>query len=87
MGEVLKLEETNQGLWMEGVIYSHFPKSESVIAMIESGLLTGLSVGYKADLTVKKRNSTTIKRAALYEISVVTFPAQTNTRIEQWRVA
>ena len=87
VGEVLKLEETNQGLWMEGVIYSHFPKSESVIAMIESGLLTGLSVGYKADLTVKKRNSTTIKRAALYEISVVTFPAQTNTRIEQWRVA
>lgn len=87
LGEVLKLEETNQGLWMEGVIYSHFPKSQGVIDMIKEGLLTGLSVGYKADLTIKKRQSLTIKRASLYEISVVTFPAQANTRIEQWRLA
>lgn len=77
------LKEDARGLYVEGRLSPGVKRAEEVRALMKSGALDGLSIGFQ---TVKARqeSKTGIRRileADLWEISVVTFPMAPSARV------
>lgn len=77
------LKEDARGLYVEGRLSAGVQRAEEVRALMKSGALDGLSIGFQ---TVKARQEgkTGIRRileADLWEISVVTFPMAPSARV------
>lgn len=73
-GEVF---ETSSGLGIRGRILSTVSRGREAIALLREGVIKGLSIGYQA---VKHdwdsvRKIRLLKEIKLYEVSIVTFPA------------
>jgi uncharacterized protein len=77
------IKEDRRGLWVEGRVYGSSPVTQSVIEYARSGAVDGLSIGFR---TLRETRHSPRKRdileVALFEISVVTFPAQPLARFK-----
>lgn len=86
IGKWTKLEEDDKGLRVVGELTPGNPHAESVLAALKHGTLNGLSIGFslsKDGYDEKEDGGRTIKEIdRLFEISVVTFPADEAARIE-----
>lgn len=83
IGRWLDIRETERGLAVTGQILTDTAKGRDVFALIETGILDGLSIGFR---TVRARTDAKggVRRVAevdLWEISVVTFPMLPDARI------
>ncbi|MVA27125.1 HK97 family phage prohead protease [Agrobacterium vitis] len=83
IGSWTLLKEDARGLYVEGRLSPGVKRAEEVRALMKSGALDGLSIGFQ---TVKSRQDakTGIRRileADLWEISVVTFPMAPSARV------
>ena len=83
VGRWTAMREDASGLWVEGRLTAGVQKADELAALILSGALDGLSIGFK---TVKGRRDARsgIRRLAevdLWEISLVTFPMQPAARV------
>jgi HK97 family phage prohead protease len=83
IGTWTAIREDARGLYVEGRISADVAKGREVLALLRSGGLDGLSIGFK---TVRARTDakTGIRRileADLWEISVVTFPMLPSARV------
>ncbi|MFC5385346.1 HK97 family phage prohead protease [Aquamicrobium segne] len=78
-----EIREDRRGLFVRGQLTPGVQRATEVLALLRSGALDGLSIGFKAQRT--RRNVTRgirhIIEADLWEISVVTFPMQPAARI------
>lgn len=78
--------ETSAGLGIKGRILDTVTQGREALALLRAGAVKGLSIGYKTikeqwDATRKVRRLVEIK---LYEVSVVTFPANELAGVESF---
>ncbi len=83
IGAWTMLREDSRGLYVEGLLSPGVARAREVHALMKSGALDGLSIGFR---TVKSRTDakTGVRRileADLWEISVVTFPMLPSARV------
>ncbi len=77
------LVEDARGLFVRGRLTSAVAKAQEVLALMRSGALDGLSIGFKL-VSGRRDGRTGIRRLSavdLWEISIVTFPMQPGARI------
>jgi HK97 family phage prohead protease len=86
VGIFTKLAEDERGLACEGqlAIGRNVVRADEAHALMELGAVSGLSIGYfvREDSYDQKTGIRTLKRLELVEISVVTFPANDDARID-----
>lgn len=85
IGHWIKIIEDNKGLYVEGKLTLDNAKAKDIHALLLSGALEGLSIGFKTkrsrkDLSTGARH---ILEAELWEISIVTFPMLPSARIDK----
>lgn len=86
LGVYTRVEEDERGLYVEGnLLVKEVPKAAEVAALIRSGAVDGLSIGYivREDSFDEKTRTRTLKRVDLLEVSIVSVPANDDARIEQ----
>ncbi len=77
------IREDGRGLYVEGVLASGVARAREVHALMKTGALDGLSIGFRA-VKAKTDRASGIRRileADLWEISVVTFPMLPSARV------
>jgi uncharacterized protein len=89
VGTWIEIEERLRGLWVRGRLNLKVQRGRELMALLESGGLDGLSIGFK---TVRARNdrATGTRRLLavdLWEISLVTFPMLDGARVSKVKSA
>ena len=84
-----EIREDDQGLFVKGKIATDTRAGRDVLALLRSGAVDGLSIGFrtKKSRTNAKSGIRTIEAADLWEISIVTFPMLPQARITQIKAA
>jgi HK97 family phage prohead protease len=86
VGKWLSFSETGEGLLGEGELTKGNPNSPAIRAGMQHGTVDGLSIGFglnKDDYEDQKSGGILIKNVAkLFEVSVVTFPADSQAKID-----
>ena len=83
IGVYSKIEEDETGLYVEGrLLINDVVKAKEAHALMLAGAIDGLSIGYDTLDFVCEGDVTKLLKLKLYEISVVTFPANEESRIE-----
>lgn len=79
---VVAAEERSDGLWIKGQFHSD-PEAQKyrtrVRERMAKGMFTGLSIGYEAIDWEMKEEVRVLKRIKLYEVSIVSVPAEANS--------
>lgn len=76
------VKEDNNGLFVEGRITLDTQLGKETYSLIKSGALTSMSVGFKTlDYSYDKNETRLIEKADLYEVSLVSFPANEKATI------
>lgn len=85
IGYFTSIKEDNHGLYVEGYLQQEVQKGREAYALLKSGAVKGLSIGYKVrDYTVDHKSGVRIiNDLDLYEISLVTFPANDMAKITE----
>lgn len=89
IGRWLELRQDARGLFVRGRIALASPSARSVLELMRSGALDGLSIGFRA-IRVLREPGTCIRRILevdLREISVVTFPMLPGARVAAVKTA
>lgn len=78
-----KVEEDEKGLYVEGkLLIGTNEKAREVYDLIKNGAISGLSIGYTVDeREYNEKGIRIIKRATLFEISLVSIPCNDEARI------
>jgi len=78
-----RLHEDARGLYARGRLTTDVAKAREVLALMRSGAVDGLSIGFRAVRSSRDRKSGTriLHHIDLWEISVVTFPMQPQARV------
>jgi HK97 family phage prohead protease len=85
MGVYEKVQEDKTGLYVEGrLLIDDVARAKEAHALMKAGAVTGLSIGYYVtdDSWNEKERVRTLKAVDLQEVSVVTFPANDEARVE-----
>lgn len=85
IGTWTELREDERGLFVRGRLALEVARGREILALMKSGALDGLSIGFRA-AKARKEAATGFRRileADLWEISVVTFPMLPGARIRQ----
>lgn len=77
-----ELAEDGKGLWGKGRLILEVQKAREVYALMKNGAIGGLSIGYREVKTTQDGNVLNLDELDLREISPVSFPANTQARIE-----
>lgn len=80
------IKEDDNGLYVEGKL-ADTERGREVKQLIEMGALEGLSIGYSVSDVEYNGESRVIKSAELFEISIVTFPANESATITAIKAA
>lgn len=75
--------ETTDGLVVKGKLHMDQPRARTVLGMVKSGLVSGLSIGFKTKSSTQQGRNRVIAALDLFEISVVRNPAHPRARITQ----
>ncbi len=82
IGIITHLEEDERGLFVEGNLLLEIARAKEAYSLLKSGALRGLSIGFRVtDSEINNQNIRFIKSAELFEISLVTFPANESAKI------
>ncbi len=85
VGVWLSITEDARGLRVRGRLVPDVARAREILALMRSGALDGLSIGYRA-VKATRDGKTGIRRLAeidLWEISIVTFPMLPDARISR----
>jgi hypothetical protein len=84
-----ELREDGKGLFARGRLLPDVARAKEVLALLKSGAIDGLSIGFRA-LAARRDRATGIRRIAkvdLWEISIVTFPMMPEARVARVKTA
>ena len=82
IGVWLKAHEDARGLFVRGRLMTEVAKAREVLALMRTGALDGLSIGFRMVKGARDRFGVRrLEKIDLWEISVVTFPMQTDARV------
>lgn len=83
IGKWLHIHEDPVGLFVKGLVFPAIEQGQQAIAMMQAGILDGLSIGFKTQKA--RRDARTGRRDVLsvdlWEISLVTFPLLPSARL------
>ena len=85
IGVYTKMQEDDKGLFVEGrLLIDDVPRARQTHALMKAGAIDGLSIGYRVKeyLYNVDEEVTDLIKLSLREVSIVTFPANPETRIE-----
>ncbi len=78
------IQEDSKGLYVEGKLLTDVTKAKEAQALIKERALDGLSIGYRVKEALcghEKGATRLLTEVELFEISLVTFPANSGSRI------
>ncbi len=83
VGRYLEVREDARGLYVKGQLILDSSQGRDAYALLKGGAINGLSIGYvpKAWELNKTNKTRQLKEVELWEVSLVTFPANTLARI------
>jgi len=84
IGRYTNMYEDEHGLYVEGqLLIDSISKAREVHALLKAQVIDGLSIGYRTVKEEYDHNNNVIKllELKLYEVSIVTFPANDEARI------
>ena len=85
IGVYTKMQEDEKGLYVEGkLLIDDVPRAKQTHALMKAGVIDGLSIGYRVKeyLYNVDEEVTDLIKLSLRDVSIVTFPANPETRIE-----
>ena len=89
VGKWLRMEEDDKGLFMFGELTPGMDEAKTVKAAMQHGTIDGLSIGYglnRDDVEMVEKEDGTVRViknvSELYEISIVTYPADDAARVD-----
>ena len=89
IGKWVSAEQDEKGLLVEGELTAGNPQADAVLAALKHGTVDGLSIGFRlksGDYDEKQGGGRLIKSVSrLFEISIVSFPADGNARVTEVR--
>ena len=81
VGRWTDLREDGRGLYAEGVLLLDSPRARETWALLKGGALDGLSIGFQTVRAHREGGRRAVAEAALWEISIVTFPMAPGARV------
>lgn len=83
------ISEDEKGLKLRGQLVKGIQLADEAMLLLKAKALNGLSIGYRVKDSEYDRTqkATILKEVDLHEVSVVTFPANTSSRIERVKAA
>lgn len=81
------LAEDAKGLWGKGRLILDVEKAREAHALLKASAIGGLSIGYREEDTDQDGAVRLLKKLYLYEISLVSFPANRRARVESVKSA
>ncbi len=86
IGKYLEVREDARGLYVKGELNLKVRQGFEAYALLKQGALKGLSIGYSVKEDELQPNGIRhLKKINLYEVSIVTFPANTAATVTQTR--
>lgn len=84
IGGASSFKEDDNGLYMKANLVMEVQKAHEAKALAKAGVVTGLSIGYTVEEFTynKEDNVTYLTDLKLWEVSLVTFPANSEARVE-----
>lgn len=84
VGNVVQIKKTDRGLWVKCFISKQAEKAYGIYSLLMDGSLRSFSIGFRPlDARYDKvRDITIITKVALYELSLVSVPANDNCLVE-----
>lgn len=82
LGIITNIYEDARGLYIEAQINGRIDKGREVIELIKQEAVQGFSIGFAIEKHEQKPKHRKILKAKLHEISIVTFPACKEARVE-----
>jgi uncharacterized protein len=85
VGAWLEMRETDRGLYVRGRLEPHVQRGGELLALLETGGLDGLSIGFKTVVAARQKLTQTrqLFEIDLWEISLVTFPMLAGARVSE----
>jgi uncharacterized protein len=85
IGRIEYMEEDDHGLYVEAKLLLDVQKAREAYALLTGGAIGGLSIGYNVNDSMLDYDSgiRLIRSVELYEISLVTFPANQLARVDK----
>jgi len=89
IGIFTKIIEDETGLYVEGKLLNDVARAQEALALMQAGALDGLSIGFTIkDYEIDENTGTRIIfEADLWEVSLVTFPANSEARVQTVKAA
>ncbi|QLK57440.1 HK97 family phage prohead protease [Ehrlichia ruminantium] len=83
IGNIISISEDHIGLYVKANLLLDLQKGKEAYLMLKNGIINALSIGYQAvDYNTDfKTGIRTLKKISLWEISLVTFPANTQSKV------
>jgi HK97 family phage prohead protease len=82
IGKTMMLAENEKGLFMEAKLLMTLAKAREALSLVKEGIVRGLSIGYEAKNTAPMAdNNRELLGIKLFEVSLVTFPANEQAQI------
>jgi len=85
IGRILEIQEDEKGLFFVAEFLSEVEQARNVYQMLKNKAIDGVSIGFIATDDDYQNGVRFVKKAELWEISIVTFPACHSARINEVR--
>ncbi|MFM7622458.1 MAG: HK97 family phage prohead protease [Alphaproteobacteria bacterium] len=84
IGRINRIVDNDKGLLIEGVLFFALKQGFEASTLVKERALDGLSIGFQVVKSTKdpRSGNRLIHEAVLWEVSLVTFPANLKTRIQ-----
>lgn len=80
------ITEDRDGLYVRGRILDASPEARMVAALVKSGAIDGLSIGFRTRKSRRDGRLRVLTEVELWEVSIVTFPMLPTARITRFEV-
>lgn len=74
-------KETAEGFFVKGKMHLDQPRARAVRGLIQGGLVSGLSIGFKTKASTKQGRNRVISALDLFEVSLVRNPSHPKARV------
>jgi hypothetical protein len=84
IGTFTNITEDNHGLYIEAKLLLEVQRAREAYALLKSKVISGLSIGYSpVDFHYNQQKARVLTQIDLWEVSLVTFPANNSAQITQ----
>ena len=86
IGKIITLEEDDYGLYIEAELILAVNAAKEAYELVKTGSISGLSIGFSPiKYSFDQDDNRIIEEVDLWEISLVTFPANNNAKVTDYK--